>query len=79
MKINDLTLENQFARRQEVLEISKPTTIQESLKDLIKKAKKTPAAQRSTRRKVEDPREGISRRFANYIPIKRYQYVGISD
>jgi len=33
------------------------------------------SSKKTEKRVVEDPREGLTRRYANYIPIPRYQFV----
>jgi len=45
------------------------------LQTLINQTKEMPLISKIGKRKIEDPREGITRRYANYIPIARYQYV----
>jgi len=70
---NELAIESQLSSLKEVKDMAK-SSLTKSLQDLIKNAKKTSATHKSTKKIVEDPRGGVTRRFANYIPIKRYQY-----
>jgi len=70
---NELAIESQLSSPKEVKDMAK-SSLTKSLQDLIKNAKKTSATHKSTKKIVEDPRGGVTRRFANYIPIKRYQY-----
>ena len=48
---------------------------QNRLQRVINQAKSIPKKDLMRTKTVEDPREGITRRYANYISIPRYQFV----
>jgi len=77
--MNDDKVAGQISFCEKFNQESRPK-IKANLQALINKAKNKAKKtsndeQKIVTRKVEDPREGVTRRFANYIPIKRYQYV----
>ncbi len=74
--MNDEKVTNQISDFEKFKKETRPKT-KTNLQALIHQAKKIKDEQKRINRKVEDPREGITRRFANYIPTKRSQYVKI--
>jgi len=64
-----------FCASSEEQKLIKQKKVQTKLQSIIENAKKTSLAKRIGKRVVEDPREGRTRRYTNYIPIPRYQFV----
>jgi len=62
-------------RSNEEFQAKKSKNVQINLQQMLKSAKKVPLSKKIGKRVVEDPREWLTRRYANYIPIPRYQFV----
>lgn len=65
-----------FARDSKENSTQKKNQLKGKILAIIDKAKQFPKKEKCAKKKtILDPRGGITRRFANYVSIKRYQYV----
>lgn len=66
---------NNVKKQVEGFKANSHKSLKSKMATFIEKAKMSNVGKDEIVRKVEDPREGITRRYANYTPINRYQYV----